>query len=28
VLHELPATASGKIRKHVIVAELLAEDSR
>ena len=28
VLPELPATASGKIRKHVIVAELLAEDSR
>ena len=28
VLAELPATASGKIRKHVIVADLLAEDSR
>ena len=28
VLPELPATASGKIKKHVIVAQLLAEDSR
>jgi len=28
VLPELPATASGKIKKHMIVAQLLAEDSR
>jgi non-ribosomal peptide synthetase component E (peptide arylation enzyme) len=28
VLPELPATASGKIKKHLIVAELLAEDTR
>jgi non-ribosomal peptide synthetase component E (peptide arylation enzyme) len=28
VLRELPATASGKIKKHEIVAQLLAEDSR